>query len=95
MLVQSWEQVKATFASLGLPVTAQCIENLVWLCANDVLLLDQRNKVKMEDPLRLTPVDTVRLFCAVMLQTATAAKLIAGDTVEVGFVHCTGHIEWQ
>jgi hypothetical protein len=76
-------QANETFGSQGLPVTPRCIFNLVWLCANDVLLLDRRNRVQMEDPLRLTPVDTVRLYCALMLQAATASVLLTPAGTEV------------
>jgi hypothetical protein len=78
----------ATFASEGLVVSERCINNLVWLCANDVLVTDTRNKVNPADPLKLTPVDCVRLYSARMLQTATASHLIRGTTVEVRAKFC-------
>lgn len=72
-----------SFASEGLVVHEQCIKNLVWLCANDVLITDIRSKVDVADPLRFTPVDFVRYYCARMLQTATASVIIRGGSAEV------------
>jgi hypothetical protein len=74
----------STFSSEGLVVSKQCITNLVWLCANDVLVTDVRSKVDLSDPLKFTPVDTVRYFAARMLQSATASHLIVGSSAEVG-----------